>query len=135
MGRLDEISVEELQDALDHVARTEPTQRLVAAVAYKSDVTQTALAEWYGVQRRTIYSPKRLGQEPLEQTLRDDHRSGRPRKLIECQQNKLDKRFTDRRLTWALTCRRPRRHVASFSRIHSKSTSLLKREALRSRPV
>ena len=56
MNHLDEISVEELQDALDNVDGNKPTQRLLAAIAYKNGVTQTELAEWYDVQRRTIYS-------------------------------------------------------------------------------
>jgi uncharacterized protein YjcR len=56
MDHLDEISVEELQHALNNVEGNKPTQRLTAAIAYKNGVTQTELAEWYGVQRRTIYS-------------------------------------------------------------------------------
>lgn len=91
MDRLDEISVEDLQRALDEVKRKKPTQRLTAAIAYKNGVSQTELAEWYDVERRTIYSwLKRLEQEPLEQAVRDDHRSGRPRKLSEQQQTKLE---------------------------------------------
>jgi len=50
---LDEISAEELQDALDNVDGARPTQRLLAPIAYKNGVTQTELTEWYGVQRRT----------------------------------------------------------------------------------
>ena len=55
--------------------RKKPTQRLLAAVPYKYDVTQTELAEWYGVQRRTIYSwLTRLDtDEPLEQAVTDAH--------------------------------------------------------------
>ena len=45
MDHLDEISVEELQDALDNVEGNKPTQRLLAAIAYKNGVTQTELAE------------------------------------------------------------------------------------------
>ena len=56
MSHLDEITVEELQDALDNVDGKNPIQRLLAAIAYKNGVTQTELAEWYDVQRRTIYS-------------------------------------------------------------------------------
>ncbi|MFC6723546.1 helix-turn-helix domain-containing protein, partial [Halobium palmae] len=56
MDHLDEISVEELQRALNEVEGNKPTQRLTAAIAYKNGVTQTELSEWYGVQRRTIYS-------------------------------------------------------------------------------
>jgi transposase len=91
MDRLDEIAVEELQHALNNVEGSKPTQRLTAAIAYKNGVTQTELAEWYGVQRRTIYSwLKRLETEPLEQAVQDDHRSGRPRKLTEEQQQQLE---------------------------------------------
>ena len=56
MDHLDEISVEALQDALDDVEGKKPTQRLLAAIAYKSGVTQTELAEWHDTGRRTIYS-------------------------------------------------------------------------------
>jgi transposase len=88
---LDEISIEELQHALNNVEGNKPTQRLTAAIAYKNGVTQTELAEWYGVGRRTIYSwLKRLETEPLEQAVQDDHRSGRPRKLTEEQQKQLE---------------------------------------------
>ena len=82
MDHLDEISVEELQDALDKVERKKPTQRLLAAIAYKNGVTQTELAEWYNVQRRTIYSwLKRLDtDESLEQAVSDDKRTGRKRR-------------------------------------------------------
>jgi len=56
VNHLDEISVEELQDALDNVGEKKPTQRLLAAIAYKSRFSRTELAEWYDVQQRTIYS-------------------------------------------------------------------------------
>ena len=83
MDHLDEISVEDLQNALDNVDGKKSTQRLLAAIAYKNGVTQTELAEWYGVQRRTICS--RLTRfdtdESLEQAVTDAHRSGRKRKL------------------------------------------------------
>ena len=56
MDHLDEISVEELQDALDNVEQKKPTERFLAAIAYKNGVSQAELAEWYDVQRRTIYN-------------------------------------------------------------------------------
>jgi len=43
VDHLDEISVEELQDSLDNVEGKKPTQRLLAAIAYKNDLTQTEL--------------------------------------------------------------------------------------------
>ena len=92
MNHLDEITVEELQDALDNVDRKKPTQRLLAAIAYKNGVTQTELAEWYDVQRRTIYSwLTRLDtDESLEQAVSDAKRTGRKRKLSELQQEELE---------------------------------------------
>ncbi|WP_254525940.1 IS630 family transposase [Natrinema caseinilyticum] len=69
-----------------------PTQRLLAEIAYKNGVTQTELAEWYDVQRRTIYSwLKRLDtDESLEQAVTDAHRSGRKRKLSEKEQQEFE---------------------------------------------
>jgi hypothetical protein len=47
MDHLDEISVENLHHALDVVEGKKPTQRLLAAIAYKSGVTQTELSKWH----------------------------------------------------------------------------------------
>jgi transposase len=92
MDHLDEISIEELQRALDEVEGKKPTQRLLAAIAYKNGVTQTELAEWYGVQRRTIYNwLKRLEAEPLDAAVEDARRPGRPRRLSREQQNELER--------------------------------------------
>ena len=56
MAHLDDTTVEELHDALENAEGKTPTQRLLAAIAYKHGVTQTELAEWHDVERRTIYS-------------------------------------------------------------------------------
>jgi transposase len=92
MDHLDEISVEELQDALDNVEGNKPTQRLLAAIAYKNGVTQTELAEWHDTGRRTIYSwLKRLDtDESLEQAVTDDKRTGRKRKLSDLNQQEFE---------------------------------------------
>jgi len=92
MDHLDEVSVEKLQEAIDNVDGNKPTQRLLAAIAYKNGVTQTELAEWHDTGRRTIYSwLKRLDtDEPLEQAVADAHRSGRKRKLSETQQKQFE---------------------------------------------
>lgn len=96
MEHLDELSVEELQQALDNVEGKKPAQRLIAAIAYKNGVTQTELAEWYGVERRTIYSwLKRLDAESLEHAVEDAHRPGRPRKLSENEQDALEQTLHD----------------------------------------
>lgn len=91
MDHLDAISGEDLRGALDEVDRKKPTQRLLAAIAYKNGVSQTELADWFGVQRRTIYSwLKRLESEPLERAVRDAGRSGRPRKLADEHRARLE---------------------------------------------
>ena len=97
MDHLDEITVEELQDALDNVEGNKPTQRLLAAIAYKNGVTQTELAEWYGTGRRTIYSwLMRLDtDEPLAEAVTDDKRTGRKRKLSEVQQEEFEQTVHD----------------------------------------
>jgi len=89
VDHLDEISLETLHDTLDNVEGKKPTERILAAIAYKNGVTQTELAEWYDVQRRTIYSwLKRLDtDEPLEQAISDNKRPGRTRKLSTLQQD------------------------------------------------
>ena len=92
MDHLDEISVKELQDALDNVEGNKPTQRLLAAIAYKNGVTQTELAEWHDTGRRTIYSwLKRLDtEESLEQAVTDNKRTGRKRKLSDSEQQEFE---------------------------------------------
>jgi len=90
MARLENVTVDDLRGALEEVEGKKPALRLVAAIAYKNGVSQTELAEWFDVQRRTIYGWfTRLEAEPLEQAVRDADRSGRPRKLSEEQQDRL----------------------------------------------
>jgi transposase len=92
MDHLDEITTEELQAALDEVEGKKPTQRLLAAIAYKNGITQTELAEWHGVQRRTIYNwLTRLDADSLATAAEDARRPGRPRRLSERQQETLQR--------------------------------------------
>ena len=92
MEHLDEIPVEDLQNALNNVEGKKPTQRLLAAIAYKNGVPQSELAEWYGVERKTIYNwLKRLDTDKsLEQAVVDAHRSGRKRKLSATEQEQFE---------------------------------------------
>jgi len=83
MVDLDDVTVEELQDALDAVEGKKPVQRLLAAIAYKHGASQTELAAWHDVERRTIYGwlARFDTDEPLAGAATDDPRSGRPGKL------------------------------------------------------
>ena len=58
---------------LSTTLRKKPIERLLAAIACKNSVTQTELAEWYDVQRWTIYSCLRrfVGGESLKQAITD----------------------------------------------------------------
>jgi uncharacterized short protein YbdD (DUF466 family) len=86
---LDEISVEELQDALDRVDEKKPIQRLLEAIAYKNGITQTELVVWYDVQLRTIYSwLMRLDtDESLEQAFYNDKKLAGIRKYQKYSKN------------------------------------------------
>jgi transposase len=90
MPTLSDVTVDELQRALDAVEGKKPTQRLITALAYKHGVTQTELAAWYGVERRTIYNwLSRVEERPIVEAVHDDPRPGRPRKLGPDQQEAL----------------------------------------------
>jgi transposase len=107
MDHLDDISVEELQHALNNVEENKPTQRLTAAITYKNGVTQTELAEWYGVERRTIYSwLKRLEQSRLSRLFRtiigQEDRGSSPKN----NKKQLDKRSSSHPLKQESTRRR-----------------------------
>lgn len=91
MPTLAETSVEELRSALEAVEGKKPALRLVAAVAYKHGVTQSTLAEWFGVERKTIYNwLSRLEEGDLTEAVRDDVRPGRPSKLSPDEHERLE---------------------------------------------
>lgn len=85
MGRLDEISHERLAEALEEVESKRATLRVVVGINYKQGISQTSLADWYGVSRTTIHNwlgrVERLATEPVEPALSDEDRPGRPPKL------------------------------------------------------
>lgn len=82
MERPADITVEDLRRALEAVDGKTPAQRLIAAIAYKNGITQTELADWFGVERKTIYNwLARLEEGDLAASARDESRPGRPRKL------------------------------------------------------
>lgn len=82
MDHLTDTTIPELQNALESVESKTPTLRLVAAIAYKNGITQSELADWFDVERKTIYNwLTRLDDRDLELAVRDKDRSGRPRKL------------------------------------------------------
>ncbi len=90
MEHLADTTLEDLQNALDSVEEKKPAQRLIAAIAYKQGVTQSELATWFDVERKTIYNwLNRLDAADLGSAARDERRPGRPRKLQPDQQEQL----------------------------------------------
>lgn len=84
MARLTERSADDLRRALAEVEKATPAVRIVAGIAYKHGVTQTELATWFDVERKTIYNwLTRLEAVDIERAVTDRERCGRPRKLDE----------------------------------------------------
>lgn len=84
MDRIPEISAAELRTALASVEGKRPAMRLVAGIAYKNGRSQTELAAWFGVERKTVYNwLERLDADDLADSVTDESRSGRHRKLAE----------------------------------------------------
>lgn len=93
MGRLENITAEQLRDYVQKVEKKAETLRLVVGINYKNGVTQSELADWYGVSRTTVHNwldrLERLDSEPLEEVIHDDQRSGRPAKLTDSDRKTL----------------------------------------------
>ena len=116
MEHMTDITVDDLQQALDSTDEKTPATRLVAAIAYKNEVTQSELSEWFDVERKTIYNwLTRLEKRDVDEAIRDEHRAGRPRKLSEEQLDELRESFKSRRLERASTHRRGRPSYSSGS--------------------
>ena len=90
MSQIEDVSTEQLRAALENIEGSKPSKRLIAAIAYKNGVTQTELAEWFDVQRKTIYNWfSRLEEDGLEEAVTDAPRPGRPPKLSDQQRDEL----------------------------------------------
>lgn len=85
MNRLEDVTTDDLHEALETITASSATLRIVVGLNYKHGVSQTEMAEWYGVSRSTIHNwltdLEQLNDSPLEDVVCDDDRSGRPQKL------------------------------------------------------
>ncbi len=91
MERLTDVTVDDLQRALESVEDKTPARRLFAAIAYKKGITQSELAEWFDVERKTIYNwLTRLEERDFEVAVLDEKRPGRPRKLPDAKLDELE---------------------------------------------
>jgi len=82
MARLENVSVEELEAALDEATGKRETKRLLVAIIYKRGPSVPMIAEWLDTREQTIYRWfDRLEAEPVHRAVRDRQRPGRPPKL------------------------------------------------------
>lgn len=82
MARLENVSVAELEGALDEATRKRETKRILVAIIYKRGPSVPMIAEWLDIREATIYRWfDRLESEPISQAVKDRQRPGRPPKL------------------------------------------------------
>jgi transposase len=90
MGRLDEITIDELHEKLAQTEGNKATQRVLAAIGRKQGATLNELAERHNVAEKTIRNwLDRFAEQPLSDAPYDENRSGRPTKLSNSEQQEL----------------------------------------------
>lgn len=95
MGRLDDITIDELHDVRTTTHEPIPRERVLAAIGRKQGDTLTRLAERHGVVEKTIRNwLDRFAEEPPAEAPYDDERSGRPPKLPPDQYHQLLDEFS-----------------------------------------
>lgn len=91
MAKLESISAEDLEAALERVDRKRETQRLMVAIMYKRGPSVPMIAEWLDMRERTIYNWfDRLEERSIMDAITDDHRSGRPSKLDDTERQEFE---------------------------------------------
>lgn len=82
MEHLTEIFIEQLQEALDPVDKKPPVQSLITSIVFNNRITQSELADWLDVGRKTIYNwLTRMEERDLRSAFTDTHRAGRENSL------------------------------------------------------
>lgn len=90
MGRLDEVTIDELQSQLARTEGNVPTQRVLTAIGRKQGDNLEVLAERHGVVEKTIRNwLDRFAKQPLDEAPYDDPRPGAPGELTDNQQSDL----------------------------------------------
>ncbi len=95
MASLDDVSTDDLRQVLAEVEGKKPTQRVMAAINYleEDEATLEDVAERYGYTAgwlsRWLDRLEQFADEPFEEVVYDEHRSGRPSKLTDQQHDKF----------------------------------------------
>jgi transposase len=96
MGRLDDITLEELHEIREQTDGEKPRERVLAAIGRKQGDTLPRLAERHGVIEKTIRNwLDRFAEEPIEPAPYDEQRPGRPSKLEDKQRDQLFEHLQD----------------------------------------
>lgn len=90
MGRLDEITLEDLHEVREQADGGKPRERVLAAIGRKQGDQIDRLAERHGVVKKTIRNwLDRFAEEPIEQAPYDSPRPGGPAKLESDERERL----------------------------------------------
>jgi transposase len=90
MGRLDDITLEELHDLRERTEGDVPRDRVLAAIGRKQGDKIATLAERHDVVNKTIRNwLDRFAEEPIEQAPYNAPKPGRPSKLEEHEREEL----------------------------------------------
>jgi transposase len=96
MGRLDEITLEELHEQREQTEGEIPRERVLAAIGRKQGDQIDTLAIRHGVVEKTIRNwLDRFDEEPIEQAPYDESRPGRPSELNDQQRKELFEHLQD----------------------------------------
>ena len=96
MGRLDDITLEDLHKVREQTDGEKPRERVLAAIGRKQGDTLPQLAERHDVVEKTIRNwLDRFAEEPIEQAPYDEQRPGRPSKLEDKQRDQLFEHLQD----------------------------------------
>lgn len=90
MGRLDDVTLEELHELKDQITEGKPRERVLAAIGRKQGDQLETLAERHGVVEKTIRNwLDRFENAPIEQAPHDAPRPGGPAKIEERDREQL----------------------------------------------
>lgn len=90
MSYLVNITATEFRNAFNDVGDVKATKRITVAIAYKQGVSQTDLADCYGLSRKTMFNwLQRFTEDSVRPAVRDESRPGRPPKLDREERSKI----------------------------------------------
>lgn len=91
MANLEDITLDDLHDALDLVEDKKPTQRLILAILYKKGPSDPMITNWFYFPKPLIYRCfANMESVPLMEAIHDDPPPGRPSKLTDEQRSQFE---------------------------------------------